>query len=154
MTDYIKESAGNHIVVRKEIGEFLSDKPMETYEEKMSLFGSVHFARRQSSNHLHLDENDVEAIYHAIHTGEYVVDTGLYYVQVGKPLNKDEFLAIKNQNSLRSNENGEIIYEWEFESFENAKPFTKEELERMVPKVYLSKDFIVMENIAKQIYQK
>lgn len=78
-----------------------------------------------------------------------MVDTGNYYINVGKPVGREEFLSLSGYNE---GEQCERTYSWDFESFNNAKLFTKEEIETIVPEPYRNSMYVVMENIAKMHY--
>ena len=46
------------------------------------------------------------------------------------------------------------MFDWDFEGFENAKLFTQEEIETIVPEPYRNSIYLIMENIAKERYGK
>lgn len=129
------------IIVNKNVAEILSDIKFETPKEKIAALSLIYSAERQSENPLILEESDYETVLQAVMTGKFIVDTGLYFVNVGKPVNREEFLAC---SGIGTESDGDKYY-WEFESRENAKLFTMEEINTIVPKAYRSEDYIVLE---------
>ena len=130
------------IIVNKNVAEILSDIKFETPKEKIAALSMIYSAERQSENPLILEESDYETVLQAVMTGKFIVDTGLYFVNVGKPVNREEFLAF---SGIDTESDGYDKYYWEFESRENAKLFTMEEINTIVPKAYRSEDYIVLE---------
>ena len=127
------------IIVKKNVAEILSDIKFETPKEKIAALSMIYSAERQFENPLVLEESDYETVLQAVMTGKFIVDTGLYFVNVGKPVNREEFLAC---SGIGTESDG---YYWEFESRENAKLFTMEEINTIIPKAYRSEDYIVLE---------
>ena len=130
------------IIVKKNVTEILSYIKFETPKEKIAALSMIYSAERQSENPLILEESDYETVLQAVMTGKFIVDTGLYFVNVGKPVNREEFLAC---SGIVTESDGDGKYYWEFESRENAKLFTMEEINTIVPKAYRSEDYIVLE---------
>ncbi len=130
------------IIVKKNVAEILSDIKFETPKEKIAALSMIYSAERQSENPLILEESDYETVLQAVMAGKFIVDTGLYFVNVGKPVRREEFLAC---SGTRTEYEGDDKYYWEFESRENAKLFTMEEINTIVPKAYRSEDYIVLE---------
>ena len=119
---------------------------MRTAKEKIATITSIYLAERVEENPLVLDEADYNSLLYAVLSDKYVVDTGNYFINVGKPVGREEFLSLSGYN-----EGGEGVntYNWDFESFENAKLFTEEEIRTIVPEPYRNSMYIIMENIAK-----
>mgnify|MGYP000848656461 FL=1 len=138
-----------YVVLRKGLGEFLEGKLMRTAKEKIATITSIYLAERVEENPLVLEESDYNSLLYAVLSDKYVVDTGNYYINVGKPVGREEFLSLSGYNE---GEQGERTYSWDFESFNNAKLFTKEEIETIVPEPYRNSMYVVMENIAKMHY--
>ena len=130
------------IIVKKNVAEILSNIKFETPKEKIAALSMIYSAERQFENPLVLEESDYETVLQAVMTGKFIVDTGLYFVNVGKPVNREEFLAC---SGLGTESDGDDKYYWEFESRENAKLFTMEEINTIIPKAYRSEDYIVLE---------
>ena len=130
------------IIVNKNVAEIFSDIKFETPKEKIVALSLIYSAERQSENPLILEESDYETVLQAVMTGKFIVDTGLYFVNVGKPVNREEFLTC---SEIGTESDGDDKYYWEFESRENAKLFTMEEINTIVPKAYRSEDYIVLE---------
>ena len=138
-----------YVVLRKELGDFLAGKLMRTAKEKIATITSIYLAERVEENPLVLEEADYNSLLYAVLSDKYVVDTGNYYINVGKPVGREEFLSLSGYNE---GEQGERTYSWDFESFNNAKLFTKEEIETIVPEPYRNSMYVIMENIAKMHY--
>ena len=138
-----------YVVLRKELGDFLEGKVMRTAKEKIATITSIYLAERVEENPLVLDEADYNSLLYAVLSDKYIVDTGNYFINVGKPVGREEFLSLSGYN-----EGGEGVntYNWDFESFENAKLFTEEEIRTIVPEPYRNSMYIIMENIAKLHY--
>lgn len=137
------------VVVNKIIGNFLANKVFDTPKQKFALISAIHKAEREENNPLVLEEEDYAVILKAVVTGKYVVDTGLYYVNTGQPVGKEEFLAI---SSVETTDDGKEKYIWEFETLQKAKLFTRDELATIVPRAYRQGDFILMENQGKELW--
>lgn len=135
------------VVLRKEVGEFLKGKSFKTPKEEIALFAAVYAAERTEVNPLQLDDADYRDILYAVNIGKYVVDTGNYYINVGKPVNREEFLSLSR---VHTSDDGSQVFDWDFESFSNAKLFSKEEIETIVPEPYRNQMYLIMENIAKE----
>ena len=137
------------VVLRKEVGEFLKGKSFKTPKEKISLFAAVHASERAEVDPLQLQDTDYRDLLYAVNVGKYVVDTGNYYINVGSPVNREEFLSL---SGYHDQEDGTRIFDWDFEGFPNAKLFTQEEIETIVPEPYRNPMYLIMENIAKERY--
>ena len=68
---------------------------------------------------------------------------------MGSPVNREEFLSL---SGYHDQEDGARIFDWDFEGFPNAKLFTQEEIETIVPEPYRNPMYLIMENIAKERY--
>lgn len=137
------------VVLKSELGNFLHGKSFQTAKEKIALFAAIHAAERAEENPLQLQEEDYNDLMYAVTTGLYVVDTGNYYINVGQPVNREEFLSL---SGVQTSEDGTQVFDWDFESFANAKLFSKEEIETIVPEPYRNPRYVIMENIAKERY--
>lgn len=137
------------VVLKAELGNFLHGKSFQTAKEKIALFAAIHAAERAEENPLQLQEEDYNDLMYAVTTGLYVVDTGNYYINVGQPVNREEFLSL---SGVQTSEDGTQLFDWDFESFANAKLFSKEEIETIVPEPYRNLRYVIMENIAKERY--
>ena len=139
------------VVLRKEVGEFMKGKAFNTPKEKIAFFAAVHAAERAEVNPLQLTDTDYRDILYAVNIGKYVVDTGNYYINIGNPVNREEFLSL---SGVQTSDDGVQVFDWDFEGFENAKLFTQEEIETIVPEPYRNSIYLIMENIAKERYGK
>lgn len=139
------------VVLRKEVGEFMKGKAFNTPKEKIAFFAAVHAAERAEVNPLQLTDTDYRDILYAVNIGKYVVDTGNYYINIGNPVNREEFLSL---SGIQTSDDGVQVFDWDFEGFENAKLFTQEEIETIVPEPYRNSIYLIMENIAKERYGK
>lgn len=139
------------VILGKHIGEFLKNKDLSSAKKKMALIASIHAAERWEDNPLQLKEEEYDLILEAITTGKFVIDTGRYYINVGAPVGREEFL---HQQSFTTDSDGKEYRSWDFESFDVARPFTREEIDTIVPKPYRSEDYLVMENIALERWGK
>ena len=137
------------VVLKAELGNFLHGKSFQTAKEKIALFAAIHAAERAEENPLQLQEEDYNDLMYAVTTGLYVVDTGNYYINVGQPVKREEFLSL---SGVQTSEDGTQLFDWDFESFSNAKLFSKEEIETIVPEPYRNSMYVIMENIAKERY--
>lgn len=137
------------VVLRKEVGEFMKGKAFNTPKEKIAFFAAVHAAERAEVNPLQLTDTDYRDILYAVNIGKYVVDTGNYYINIGNPVNREEFLSL---SGIQTSDDGVQVFDWDFEGFENAKLFTQEEIETIVPEPYRNSMYLIMENIAKERY--
>jgi len=139
------------VVLRKEVGEFMKGKAFNTPKEKIAFFAAVHAAERAEVNPLQLTDTDYRDILYAVNIGKYVVDTGNYYINIGNPVKREEFLSL---SGIQTSDEGVQVFDWDFEGFENAKLFTQEEIETIVPEPYRNSIYLIMENIAKERYGK
>ena len=137
------------VVLRKEVGEFMKGKAFNTPKEKIAFFAAVHAAERAEVNPLQLNDTDYRDILYAVNIGKYVVDTGNYYINIGNPVKREEFLSL---SGYHDQEDGTRVFDWDFEGFSNAKLFTQEEIETIVPEPYRNSMYLIMENIAKELY--
>ena len=139
------------VVLRKEVGEFMKGKAFNTPKEKIAFFAAVHAVERAEVNPLQLTDTDYRDILYAVNIGKYVVDTGNYYINIGNPVKREEFLSL---SGIQTSDEGVQVFDWDFEGFENAKLFTQEEIETIVPEPYRNSIYLIMENIAKERYGK
>jgi hypothetical protein len=139
------------VVLRKEVGEFMKGKAFNTPKEKIAFFAAVHAAERAEVNPLQLTDTDYRDILYAVNIGKYVVDTGNYYINIGNPVKREEFLSL---SGIQTSDEGVQVFDWDFEGFSNAKLFTQEEIETIVPEPYRNSMYLIMENIAKERYGK
>ena len=137
------------VVLRKEVGDFMKGKAFNTPKEKIAFFAAVHAAERAEVDPLQLQDSDYRDILYAVNIGKYVVDTGNYYINIGNPVNREEFLSL---SGIQTSDDGAQVFDWDFEGFENAKLFTQEEIETIVPEPYRNSIYLIMENIAKERY--
>lgn len=135
-------------------------RPVITYDQAQMLEGAVSdtaksklFAIQEiivayQTQGLQIDEtHGFDNLLKAIVTNDYVVDTGLYYVNVGELIDRDEFLCCE---VIGEGENKR--YRWYFDSFENARPFSKKTLEEIVPEPYRHAEFVLLEAHASEKY--
>ena len=139
------------VVLKKHLGEFLKGKKMDSSKDKIAVIASVYVAERLEENPLVLNEDDYTTLLYAVLSDRYIVDTGNYYINIGNPVGREEFLSI---SGVKENPDGTKVYDWDFESFSNAKLFTQEEIDNIVPEPYRNSMYVIMENIAKERYNK
>ena len=139
------------VVLKKHIGEFLKGKKMDSSKDKIAVIASVYVAERLEENPLVLNEDDYTTLLYAVLSDRYIVDTGNYYINIGNPVGREEFLSI---SGVKENPDGTKVYDWDFESFSNAKLFTQEEIDTIVPEPYRNSMYVIMENLAKERYNK
>lgn len=151
--DKLKEGllVEGRVVVRKNLGEFLKGKKMDSSKDKIAVIASIYVAERLEENPLVLNEEDYTTLLYAVLSDRYIVDTGNYYINIGNPVGREEFLSI---SGVKENPDGTKVYDWDFESFSNAKLFTQEEIDTIVPEPYRNSMYVIMENIAKEKFNK
>ena len=141
------------VVLPKELGEFLEYRNFDSFKDKFDVIGAAFKAQRDEVSPLHiLDESQYHAFLTAVIEGNFVVDTGKYYVNIGEPINRDEFLFYEEETTASNDGLGATtkIYKWGTGSFKEASLLSFEELHSIVPKTYVSPEFILLENIAKE----
>lgn len=151
--DKLKEGllVEGRVVIKNHLGEFLKGKKMDSSKDKIAVIASIYVAERLEENPLVLNEDDYTTLLYAVLSDRYVVDTGNYYINIGSPVGREEFLSI---SGVKKNPDGTKVYDWDFESFSNAKLFTQEEIDTIVPEPYRNSMYVIMENIAKEKFNK
>lgn len=151
--DKLKEGllVEGRVVIKNHLGEFLKGKKMDSSKDKIAVIASIYVAERLEENPLVLNEDDYTTLLYAVLSDRYVVDTGNYYINIGSPVGREEFLSI---SGVKENPDGTKVYDWDFESFSNAKLFTQEEIDTIVPEPYRNSMYVIMENIAKEKFNK
>lgn len=139
------------VVLKKRLGDFLKGKKLDSSKDKIAVIASIYVAERLEENPLVLEEEDYTTLLYAILSDSYVVNTGNYYINIGNPVGREEFLSI---SGVKESPDGSKSYDWDFESFSNAKLFTQEEINTIVPEPYRNSMYVIMENIAKEKYSK
>ena len=139
------------VILKKHLGAFLKEKKMDSPKDKIAVIASIYVAERLEEDPLILEEEDYSSLLYAVLSDNYIVNTGNYYINIGNPVGREEFLSI---SGVKENPDGTKVYEWDFESFSNAKLFTKEEIETIVPEPYRNSMYVIMENLAKEKYDK
>lgn len=139
------------VVLKNHLGKFLKGKKMDSPKDKIAVIASIYVAERLEENPLVLEEEDYSALLYAVLSDNYVVNTGNFYINIGNPVGREEFLSI---SGVKENPDGTKVYEWDFESFANAKLFTQEEIDTIVPEPYRNSMYVIMENLAKEKYNK
>ena len=135
------------VIVSPKVGEFLYGKDFSSAKNAISVLAAVHAAERAEENPLVLEDFEYDQLLEAVYRKDFLVDTGQYYVNVGKPVGREEYLSISD---VQYDEEGKRIYSWDFEGLHNAKLFTREELDTVVPEAYRREEYFVMENVAKR----
>ena len=139
------------VILKKHLGKFLKGKKMDSSKDKIAVIASIYVAERLEEDPLVLEEEDYSALLYAVLSDNYVVNTGNFYINIGNPVGREEFLSI---SGVKENPDGTKVYDWDFESFANAKLFTQEEIETIVPEPYRNSMYVIMENLAKEKYNK
>lgn len=130
-------------LVSAKLGAFLKGKPLDTIRDKIKAISGFEAALllSESTGVSSYTESEMKLIMSAILVGDYVVDTGRFYINTSKPIGGEEYLAI---DSIVVSDGKEEV-KWITDSLENAKLFTKEEIDGMVPSIYRSEQFLVPE---------
>lgn len=130
-------------LISDRLGAFLKGKPISTIREKIKAVSELEAAisLSESTGISSYDESELKLVMSAIIIGDYVVDTGRFYVNTSKPIGGEEYLAI---DSIVVSEGKEEI-RWITDSLENAKLFTKDEIDKIVPSIYRTEQFLVPE---------
>ena len=106
------------VVLKNHLGKFLKGKKMDSPKDKIAVIASIYVAERLEENPLVLEEEDYSALLYAVLSDNYVVNTGNFYINIGNPVGREEFLSI---SGVKENPDGTKVYEWDFESFANDK---------------------------------
>lgn len=141
------------VVLPRELGEFLEHRNYGSFKDKFDVIGAAFKAQRDEVSPLHiLDESQYHAFLTAVIEGNFVIDTGKYYVNIGEPINRDEFLFYEEETTTSQDGLGATTktFKWGTGSFKEASLLTFDELHSIVPKTYVSPEFILLENIAKE----
>ena len=134
-----------YLIVSEQVGNFLENKSYKTPREKVAFMASIYEAERRAEDPLVLSDGDYDIIMRILNGEEFVVDTGKFYINVGAPINREEFLCVVN---ISRDDEGNRLFEWGLDTLENAYLFSKEDFESIVPKAFCGDDFKVLERIA------
>lgn len=137
------------VVIKQEVADFLDNKSYDTGKDIVSLFAALYEAERDAEHPLVIEEEEYEDIIKAVISKDFVVDTGRYFVNVGAPIGREEFLV---KRGIESNGDDSVV-SYDLEALSNATPFTLKELESIVPTAYRTSDYVMLENEAYRIYQ-
>lgn len=144
-------SLTSSIVIKQQVADFLENKSFNTAKEKISVLAALYEAERSEEYPLVISEDEYNDVLKAVMSGKYVVDTGIYYVNAGEPINREEFLT---QTGVSVDDNGKSSVNFDLDLFHNAKPFTLHELETVLHPAYRTSSYILLENEAIKKYGK
>lgn len=133
------------LVVSKQVGEFLENKSYKTPREKVAFMASLYAAERSAENPLVLSDEDYDSIMRILNGEDYVVDTGKFFINVGAPINREEFLCMVE---VTHDVEGNRVIEWGLDTLDNAFLFSEQDWATMVPEGYRSDIFKVIERLA------
>lgn len=133
------------LVVSEQIGNFLENKSYKTGREKVAFMASLYEAERNAENPLVLEEEDYDIIIRILNGADFVVDTGKFFVNVGAPIGREEFLCAID---VSYDAEGNRLIEWGLDTLDNAYLFSKEDLESIVPEAFRGSSFTVLERVA------
>ena len=136
-----------YLIVSEQVGNFLENKSYKTPREKVAFMASIYEAERRAEDPLVLSDGDYDIIMRILDGEEFVVDTGKFYINVGAPINREEFLCVVN---ISRDDEGNRLFDWGLDTLENAYLFSKENFESIVPKAFRGDDFKVLERVAQR----
>ena len=139
-------------VLTLEQDRFLKNKSFDTYKKKLEVLSRAYSANAMKTiNGFSLDsEEQYKALFEAVFSGIWDVDTGMRYVNVTEIIGVSSFLAgQKDENGYYvRNSNGEIV--WDVVDIDEAELFTDEQIATIVPKEYRGKAFVIRELDARK----
>lgn len=139
-------------VLTLEQDRFLKNKSFDTYKKKLEVLSRAYSANTMKTNNgFSLDsEEQYKALFEAVFSGVWDVDTGMRYVNVTEIIGVSSFLAgQKDENGYYvRNSNGEIV--WDVVDIDEAELFTDEQIATIVPKEYRGKAFVIRELDARK----
>lgn len=139
-------------VLTLEQDRFLKNKSFDTYKKKLEVLSRAYSANAMKTiNGFSLDsEEQYKALFEAVFSGVWDVDTGMRYVNVTEIIGVSSFLAgQKDENGYYiRNSNGEIV--WDVVDIDEAELFTDEQIATIVPKEYRGKAFVIRELDARK----
>ena len=134
-----------YLIVSEQVGNFLENKSYKTPREKVAFMASIQEAERRAEDPLVLSDGDYDIIMRILNGEEFVVDTGKFYINVGAPINREEFLCTVE---VTYDAEGNRLIEWGLDTLDNAFLFREQDWETLVPEGYRSDIFKVMERLA------
>ncbi len=139
-------------VLTLEQDRFLKNKSFDTYKKKLEVLSRAYSANAMKTiNGFSLDsEEQYKALFEAVFSGVWDVDTGMRYVNVTEIIGVSSFLAgQKDENGYYvRNADGEIV--WDVVDIDEAELFTDEQIATIVPKEYRGKSFVLRELDARK----
>ena len=134
-------------VLTLEQDRFLKNKSFDTYKKKLEVLSRAYSANAMKTiNGFSLDsEEQYKALFEAVFSGVWDVDTGMRYVNVTEIIGVSSFLSgQKDENGYYvRNADGEIV--WDIVDIDEAELFTDEQIATIVPKEYRGKSFVLRE---------
>lgn len=141
------------IYLTKNQADFIQDMSLETYEDKLRAFSRIYGELQIKDSHLALDtEEEYRNIVEAILTGEWLIDTGLVFVNIGEKLGMSLFL----KETLGTDANNQVIETYKTCDIDEATLFSEEALEKLFQRhpEYNSETFILKEYEAMEKWGK
>ena len=139
-------------VLTLEQDRFLKNKSFDTYKKKLEVLSRAYSANAMKTiNGFSLDsEEQYKALFEAVFSGVWDVDTGMRYVNVTEIIGVSSFLSgQKDENGYYvRNADGEIV--WDIVDIDEAELFTDEQIATIVPKEYRGKSFVLRELDARK----
>ncbi|VUW97505.1 Uncharacterised protein [Streptococcus constellatus] len=139
-------------ILTLEQDRFLKNKSFDTYKKKLEVLSRAYSANAMKTNNgFSLDsEEQYKALFEAVFSGVWDVDTGMRYVNVTEIIGVSSFLAgQKDENGYYiRNSDGEIV--WDVVDIDEAELFTEEQIATIVPKEYRGKAFVLRELDARK----
>ena len=106
-----------YLIVSEQVGKFLENKSYQTPREKVAFMASIYEAERRAEDPLILSDGDYDIIMRILNGEEFVVDTGKFYINVGAPINREEFLCTVE---VTYDAEGNRLIEWGLDTLDNA----------------------------------
>lgn len=135
--------------------KFLLEKgKFETYKDKCEILKSAMEANDSPLSAFSLSsEEDYENFLLAIMSGQWITETGKFFVNITQPIGISSFLsAEKNSEGYVYNERGDIVFN--IVDIDEAQLFTLTEIEELIPIEYRNEKFIIPEVEAKKEWNR
>lgn len=135
-------------VISSSVYECIKDVDLSTSKGVIEALSSVWVSSKTQG--LNLSGKDFDNVLKAVQSNEYVVDTGLYYINIAEYQGDEEFLCADKELQ----DDGTYKFRWYFDTFANAKPMSMQTIETYVPVAYRHPDLLLIEQVAKEKYGK
>lgn len=135
-------------VISSSVYECIKDVDLSTSKGVIEALSNVWVSSKTQS--LNLSDKDFDRVLKAVQSNEYVVDTGLYYINIAEYWGGEEFLCVDKVKQ----DDGTFKFHWYLDTFANATPMSMQTIETHVPVAYRHPDLLLIEQIAKEKYGK